>query len=696
MHIKKIDIMNFRMLRKVDFYLEERTTVIVGRNNSGKTSLTELFRRLLSDSSPTFRLEDFTLSAYEQFWNAFLLKCLSREDNEIREALPFIEVKLTISYEKSSSSLGLLGDFIIDLNPYCIEALIVIRYRLKDGEIDAFFDCPVFNPNEDNVQQKDRFFKVIKERLQQCYEASVLAEDPNDPTNQKVLDLQSLRALIQSGFINAQRGLDDETYRDRAVLGNVLEALFNNAMSDSSDPKDRDTAEKLKQAVEGMQQGIDTNFNGQLTSLFPAFSLFGYPGLSDPGLRTETTLDMERLLKNHTKVHYAGINGINLPEAYNGLGARNLIFILLKLLEFFKSFTAKQGAPGIHFVFIEEPEVHLHPQMQEVFISKLEEIADVFAKEFNNGLLWPVQFVVTTHSTHIANEAPFDSMRYFLATQERDSSKILTTQIKDLRNGLGGELKNDQDFLHKYMTLTRSDLFFADKAILIEGLTERLMLPKMVEKIDAEQSDVTKKLSSQYFSVVEIGGAYAHRFFNLLKFLELRTLVITDLDAVKKNAANKLVACTASEGSQTSNGCIKDWFGDSGITPAALIQKSGEEKTHGIRRLAYQVPESVDNPCGRSFEDAFFLANPGLFGLSVKSVPEMEEDTWNKAKEVTKSAFALEYAIDKTEWQVPRYIADGLRWLAEGGRRSTAAPSMPSSAPTLLAENTPQQEKSND
>src|SRR3972149_1668489 len=105
MHIKKIDIMNFRVLRKVYFYLEERTTVIVGRNNSGKTSLTELFRRLLSDKSPTFRLEDFSLSVHQKFLDAFVLKSKGGNIDDIRDVLPFIEVKLTITYDKNASSL---------------------------------------------------------------------------------------------------------------------------------------------------------------------------------------------------------------------------------------------------------------------------------------------------------------------------------------------------------------------------------------------------------------------------------------------------------------------------------------------------------------------------------------------------------------------------------------------------------------
>ena len=180
-----------------------------------------------------------------------------------------------------------------------------------------------------------------------------------------------------------------------------------------------------------------------LINLFPAFSLFGYPGLADPGLLTETTLDVQRLLTNHTKVHYAGVNGINLPETFNGLGVRNLIYILLKLLEFYKSFITKPTSPGIHIIFIEEPEVHLHPQMQEVFISKLNDLPNVFAKKFNNGIPWPVQFVVTTHSSHLANKATFESMRYFFSCSEAHGSNIHSTKIKDLKMGLGGPLKEE-------------------------------------------------------------------------------------------------------------------------------------------------------------------------------------------------------------------------------------------------------------
>jgi putative ATP-dependent endonuclease of OLD family len=691
MRLHKIEIQNFRLLAKIELLLEAKSTVIVGRNNSGKTSMTELFRRLLGDSTPSFRLEDFSLSAHEGFWKAFQAREQKKTDDEIRKLFPTIEVRLTIAYEKAAANLGVLGDCIIDLDPNCEQAVVQILYALREGEISAFFADVKIDAGRPEADQRAAFCRTIRDLVPKFYSFSVQAVDPGDPTNTKTLDWATLRAVLASGFINAQRGLDDVTNKERDVLGKVLEALFKSAKSDSADEKDQGVAKQLETAVQGIQTTIDAGFNNQLQQLLPAFNLFGYPGFADPSLRTETTLDVERLLTNHTKVHYAGVNGINLPEAYNGLGARNLIFILLKLLEFYKAFLIQKTAPGVHLIFIEEPEVHLHPQMQEVFIAQLSRIAAEFEKTIGKGRKWPVQFVVTTHSSHMANKAEFAAMRYCLVRGDGSAANLRSTVVKDLRAGLAGTPDENLEFLHKYMTLTRCDLLFADKAVLIEGTSERLLLPKMIEVLE-QAKPAAPKLSSQYVSVVEVGGAYAHLFFPLVKFLELPTLVITDLDATKettnKNGKKVWIACKVSEGQRTSNACIKDWFELPEVAPADLIVKTDADKTEGNLRIAYEVPEADGAPCGRSFEDAFILANWALFGLAAPSADE----AWETAKDEGKSDFALTYAIKKTGWSVPRYIAEGLQWLAQLNQpqqvQPTAAATICAAAPPQPAEAT--------
>lgn len=428
MYISRIAVQNFRLLKKIEMAVERRTTVIVGRNNSGKTSLTELFRRLLDDKGNRFKLEDFSLGVHEKFWTAFERFRASVDESEIRQLLPTIEVELTIEYGDNASDLSLISDFVVDLDPNCTKAKLRITYSLAEGKISALF--------ADLKSEKVSFFKTLRERIPELFTLNLEAVDPSDATNTKPLDVSALRNLLQSGFINAQRAVDDTTRAEKAVLGKVLEALFAAAASATAAAADRDTAEELRKAVASIQDGIDADFNEQLGKLIPAFTLFGYPGLSDPKLRTETTLKVEQLLSNHTSVGYEGINGVNLPESFNGLGPRNLIFILLRLVEFFRSFTARQPAAAVHVVFVEEPEAHLHPQMQNVFIRKLSEIASLFEREYNEGNAWPVQFIVTTHSSHIANEASFDSMRYFMARQDDGAAAIRSTDVKDLRYGL--------------------------------------------------------------------------------------------------------------------------------------------------------------------------------------------------------------------------------------------------------------------
>lgn len=682
--LNKIKIRHFRLLNDVELEMEPTTTLVVGRNNSGKTSLSEVVRRFLHDSSPVFRLEDFSSICFKRFCDALQSKNANSEEPIIRGMLPFIELSVSFRYDANIKDLGALSDFVVDLNPACTEALVIARYELKDGKIDDFFEG--FPTTELKDDARRLFVSLLKERIPELFEVKVWAQDPNDATNQKSMSVSSLRSVLRTGFVNAQRGLDDTTSKDTDVLSRVLETLFNTASSPSACQTEKQTAADLEDAVRQIQEKLDTDFNGKLKGLLPTLATFGYPGLDGSEIATETTLDVRRLLSNHTRVRYVGQNGILYPEAYNGLGIRNLIFILLQIVSFYRAFRAEKNAPGVVLVFVEEPEAHLHPQMQEVFIRQLSQLAHQLnaqgQAEGNADLPWPVQFVVSTHSSHVANASRFEAIRYFLASAACSTTGTRETKVKDLRQGLIGTSQPDRDFLHQYLTLTRCDLFFADKAILVEGLAERILFPVIVQQQE-DAAALTPKLSTQYITIMEVGGAYAHLFFPLLEFLELKTLVITDIDSVGDlNEKGKRKACPVNEGKVSSNTCINTWF--SPVKPALdavdptvvddgkvakpsiedLLKKSPQEKRMGVIRIAYQHPESDGGPCGRTFEDSFMLANAEKFEIPIGSVAEMESVAFEAVKGLKKSDFALKHAIDDTEWKAPTYVIDGLKWLA--------------------------------
>src|SRR5690606_34660457 len=111
MKIKKLEIKNFRLLKNVELSLEEKSTVIVGRNNSGKTSLTEIFIRLLYNKINSFTLYYYNISTVEKIKEALILHLKKKEQDEIRKKLPTIEIKFTIEYNPEAIDLGILGDF---------------------------------------------------------------------------------------------------------------------------------------------------------------------------------------------------------------------------------------------------------------------------------------------------------------------------------------------------------------------------------------------------------------------------------------------------------------------------------------------------------------------------------------------------------------------------------------------------------
>jgi predicted ATP-dependent endonuclease of OLD family len=676
MRIEKIRIEGFRLLQDVEIMLEENSTVIVGRNNSGKTSFTDIFDRFTGSSGPRFRLEDFSASQREKFFQAKTLRDRGDRPEDVLAALPTISLSLTFRYEKSAPSLGPLSPFVIDLDTESNTAIARIEYRPELATLHTLLDGPA---TPADVEPRRHFFRYLRDSLPKAYSIRVSAIDPTDNSNRRDFEgTAALSALLQCNFVHAQRTLDHENQRDSDVIGKLLSALFKTASAPNAATADQELAAKLKASVEDIERNVQSDFDGMLKKLLPALEVMGFPSLNDTELRPETSLNVEALLSDHTKVVYGSTDGVHLPENYNGLGTRNLIYMLLQLESYHKIYRAKATRPATHLIFLEEPEAHLHPQMQEVFINQLNAAIGKLSASYPKEAAWNVQFIITTHSPHVANAASFEAVRYFL-NEPPTQENARRTRVKDFKKGMTTITPEDQDFLHQYMTLTKCDLYFADKAIMVEGTTERLLMPRLCNLVD-DALDDKHKLARQYVTCVEVGGAYAHIFYPLLDFLELKTLVVTDLDSTKrvekKNKNGDSITtwdkCPVADGQRTSNAAIKAWFRpghidtkeDWQISPQDLIKKSPQNKQSGYRRIAFQIPEKPHSDvCARSYEDALVLANPDRFEWSGQQGDATE--AWEIAKGLAKADTALRFAIREKEWAVPRYIREGLVWLSE-------------------------------
>ncbi len=274
------------------------------------------------------------------------------------------------------------------------------------------------------------------------------------------------------------------------------------------------------------------------------------------------------------------------------------------------------------------------------------------------------QVVLSTHSPHLVADCGFSPVRYL---RRRGAEAVLKdlSQLQPLRGGDASESAAALAFLRRYVKLTHCDLLFADKAVVVEGQVEKLLLPAMIEAI-AKMTGF-EGFSSQYISVLEVGGAYAHKIDPFLRFIGIPTLVIADIDS----ATEERRQCPVYEGKITTNQVLRYWMPNKN-TIEELLAAADSEKVTGDIRIAYQIPEA--GRCGRSFEEAFVYANvlwlrdnASAFSGSNQAELTRRDDLVSAAYGFGLKVSKVDFALDlmTTEgWRPPAYIEEGLKWLA--------------------------------
>lgn len=412
-------------------------------------------------------------------------------------------------------------------------------------------------------------------------------------------------------------------------------------------------------------------------------------------IKVVSTLQHRDLLKGNTTVVYEH-DQRNLPENYNGLGYMNLISMIFEIsliVERMKRAQSRRPA-DINLLFIEEPEAHTHPQMQYVFIKNIKKLlSDGIMRK--DGEKAPLQYIVSTHSSHIIADCDFDDIKYLKRIEDRNA--VESKNLTDLKNLYISKDKKEEEkasyrFLKQYLTLMNSELFFADKAIFVEGDTERILLPLMMQKVDEEHKpDYTNGelgLLSQNISVLPI-GAHSHIFEKFFHFIGLtKLLVFTDLDICSPEGHHKKCPYKDGEPLITSNAALKHYFDNNDIS--CYMGKNIEDKllkwndtdnkmiqdNTGNMMVCYQTKEGEYQP--RSFEDDFFQLNADFIAdckidestLQPDALAAFKEDKnpYKLANEGVKSKAALAVSLILAEgedkrWKVPTYIKEGLLWV---------------------------------
>jgi len=676
MKVERISIRNFRRLESVHIGIEEGDTVFVGPNNSGKTSATAIFRCFLGQRS--FCIHDFTVSKIADF-NAFGI-------SGNPEALPAIQLDIWFKIDPDSIEFGRAFTLLPNLSADFERLGVRLSYQARKPEkiredyanaYPATADKPSTKNLAEFLAQEDilgQHFEITYASLEEAA-AGTVATSLDQSEGRKLL-----QSLIRVDFVDAQRNINDEEVARSNRLSHAFARFYRKNLEQV------DIAAEAHKVIDENNQQLTKHYEKQFGSLMTMIKGLGVPSINDRDLKIVSSLSPEEALKGSTDLLYVDpMSNHELPELYNGLGFKNLIYMAIQAKDFHSQWArTAQNRPLCQLIFIEEPEVHLHAQVQQTFIKNIWGVIEASAETEGVEEFMP-QLVVTTHSSHILDATEFAKVRYFrrcpLNGEDPNRVKILNaTQVHSLRDfkpqaiqieGQGASEAEALEFLKRYLRLTHCDLFFADAAILVEGSVEKLLIPAMIDK-------VAKRLQLSYLTILEIGGAYAHRFEGLLSFLCIPYLIITDLDSV--SPAGRHPVCRGDvPDALTSNASLKQLLGVTSIAQLAALTSEQKCNRGQSRYITFQRDIVVEDGGARkvmrprTIEEAFayqnfrFLRNGEVqLGLEVPTdLEQAYEVIYGHVKSDTfkKTDFAMTVLSGTTDWEVPNYIDDGLCWL---------------------------------
>lgn len=543
MYIKRISIQNYRNFNNFSMEFHEGLNVIVGANNSGKTGLLSAIRLI---SKPTITVHDFNKNNMKDYKN--LYKDLPPKITIIYEIEHSIDETVTEdeSIIKLISFLGLSEiernqNASLNSNQYNVSAQVKMEYTLNSKKIDEYKSLV------SEVKDINSFEGLLHDLLDHY------TWRYTNGVSETEIEKKEATSIFDIKFIAAERTSDEVNKEMRRELDNFSKLDSNYSSIRAFEQRIIAEMESLFGTTLSKVTNIFTNEKNEI-------------GLEKGNVKIKHRLSTNVSLSESysTSVQDSKSDAI-LPLEYNGLGYNNLInvYLLIKLNDI-------SVGKDFRILCLEEPEAHLHPAMQYKLFKYLSNL--------NSEGKLNQQLFVTTHSSNISAVAGLDNM--FMMAYDRENGNSECRQQSMQTHFL--DKTDAKTHLSKFLDVTRSDMLFADKVILVEGIAEKLLLPKFMEKCDCSYED-------EHVAIVEIGGKHFNHFLELFNgnAVKKKVLIITDKDF--------------------------DWFDED---KKNLNKKSDYEsfRTDHVDLLNKNFP--IENKCietqtlaGKTFEDELIFSN---------------------------------------------------------------------------------------
>lgn len=582
MFLKKFQIKNYRCIKDASIDFNKGVNILIGENNSGKTAVLDALRVCLNYGK---QRRDIWVSV-----NNFHL-----DKNNPDAKIEDIEFHLFFQIENAVEA-GIYNDFLsvddsgkqeLQLHfRYCIDersGVKKVRYNVWGGDKEGqsithdVFDL-IYFIHLDALRDAVHYLRPIRgNRLGELYSKIVTDEKRQEFLSGKVRNVLNgdtdWNALIDQGKIKVNEHLKETTITDK------------------------------KQNVE-----ID-------------FLPFEFRRIVD-NLRIQTPVYNEDIIEKGDKQRYFELH-------QNGLGYNNLIYIATVLGDLKRQKELESDAYVA--LLIEEPEAHLHPQLQNIFFNYLNKLNEI-----------GFQIFVSSHSPTITAKADLDSL---IVLQEQ-GNEITSLAIK--KTNLGDTNKK---YLSKFLDVTKCQLFFSNGVILVEGISEALLIPVFSEIIGADYS-----IEKNGIELVNLNGVAFEHFGKLFNSddpnirLNSRCAILTDDDRTEGGD----ISSRAAKAKELENGQLK----------VALAKKTFEIelfKAGNNKDILLEIFEEMHpTAAGRIEEGASIDEHATSF---------LEKINSNKAKSELAHCLAIRLESDaglRNEFSVPDYIESAIKWVAKG------------------------------
>jgi len=649
MYISKVIIKNYRNFNNFEIELKP-FTLIIGENNIGKTNLLNAIGLIFSQDITFFKkrileIDDINYEAIQTFrknvsvWNEadellfpdvkveVILTGFdsSKVKQELRKSVVKEKEKLETRNAILENQEAAISDWFVDSN--FKEAKLTYHFGFR-GDIKKWAK-----------EQKDKNIEHIDFPIDKC-EYSIFGGIDNT----KRVEFYFLR-MLKMELLDALRDAQKELIANNDTK--LLYKILNN--------RDKNNFKDIKDKLGELDKIVGKNFElknvkDEIEALLTKLSLEHSDNQNNIDFKF-SSLEHTEILKK-LAIQY-GDNPISVER--NGLGRNNILFMSIVLSHLTSEAIRVQNV-FFRVVGLEEPEAHLHPQLQEHLAKNIE-------SQTNDEM----QIILTSHSTHITSK--LDLEKTVVLYRNHKTNEINGHYILGGFEGVGknGDVRDDAEskkhkrYLSRYLDATKSTLLFGRKMILVEGISEQILIPRFFE-IYTEKQGNKKTLESIGCTIVNVSSVAFSHFLELVQNSRtngenfyIKCLALTDSDFGTK---------TADRATNLKNKYDNPPLVRIGVTKSRTFEIDVvESNVSGIAKAILLNAVTKTRP----MKGAAFKAKYSNKNIDVQSFFKLIEDdsSSHKADFATDLYDILEDEIQALNFNIPEYIEDGFKFILE-------------------------------